>query len=120
MNKKQIEAVARVCHEANRAYCRNLGDFSQNDWENLSENARESAFNGVLLYILRGGDVTPRQSHDDWIKHKEAAGWVYGETKDEFQKTHPCIVEYEDLPEAHRLKDTLFIKVCEALVTFCP
>lgn len=30
---EQLQQIAKVCHEANKAYCETLGDYSQPEWE---------------------------------------------------------------------------------------
>lgn len=53
--------------------------------------------------------------HDNWKKDKIADGWVYGETKDTVLKTHPCIVEWWELPPEQQFKDRLFCAIVDAL-----
>ena len=44
------EQIARVAHEANRAYCLSLGDPSQLPWEEAPDWAKESAIDGVRFH----------------------------------------------------------------------
>ena len=60
-------------------------------------------------------DAGPDASHANWLKEKEAAGWVYGEEKDPLAKTHPCCVEYIQLPLEQRSKDYIFRSIVHAL-----
>src|SRR5687767_7990464 len=99
-----IEQIARVCHEANRAYCESIGDFSQLGWVEAPEWQRESARMGVHA-ILINPTMTPEQSHESWLVQKAADGWTYGPTKDPGAKTHPCFVPYDQLPEEQQKKD---------------
>ena len=99
--------AARAAHEANRILCLALGDKSQPTWENAPEWQKNSAINGVLNMKL-DPSMTPEQSHANWMRHKEADGWVYGEVKNPDTKEHPCMVPYEQLPEDQRLKDHLY------------
>lgn len=105
-----VTDIARICHEANRAYCAAMGDTSQPIWEVAPAWQRESAVNGVEFH-LANPDAGPSGSHDNWYDVKLADGWVYGETKDPDAKTHPCMVAYEDLPAEQRFKDALFIGI---------
>lgn len=107
------EAIAQVCHEANRAYCLAVGDDSQPRWEDAPQWQRDSAVAGVQLHLEK--PMTPRESHEAWMAHKQAEGWVYGERKDADAKTHPCMVPYDDLPDEQRRKDELFGAVVSAL-----
>lgn len=106
--------IAEVCHEANRAYCRTLGDFSQPAWVDAPEWQRNSAINGVNFHVDNPGSL-PSASHDNWLAEKIASGWKYGLIKDPELKEHPCCVPYEELPDDQKKKDKLFIAVVEAL-----
>lgn len=101
------EAIAQICHEANRAYCRTLGDESQPPWESAPEWQRQSAINGVKFHIAhpKAGACA---SHESWLKEKEETGWKWGPVKDPAKKEHPCMVPYEELPLEQRRKDYIF------------
>lgn len=102
-----IEAIAQAAHRANRQYCFFLGDNSQVPWDEAPQWQRDSAVNGVR-YAIDNDYPAPELMHENWMKVKLAEGWVYGEIKDPEKKQHPCIVPYEQLPEAQRIKDELF------------
>lgn len=108
-----IAAIAAVCHEANAAYCRSLGDESQKPWVDAPDNIRASAVAGVK-FRLENPDAGDSGSHDNWLKFKEADGWVYGEVKDEAKKTHPCMVPFDQLPKEQQFKDALFTTIVSA------
>lgn len=106
------EKIAEVCHEANLAYCRTIGDRSQVSWYDAPEWQRESMIEGVTKRL--SGEITsPEQSHESWMAHKIANGWTYGPVKDALSipKRHPCIMPYEDLPLFQRQKDILFAAI---------
>jgi hypothetical protein len=109
---EQIEACARAAHEANRAYCIAMGDMSQQPWDDAPEWQRESARLGVAG-ALRGN--TPEQSHEGWLEHKRAEGWVYGPLKDPEKREHPCMRPYSELPHEQRVKDQLYVCVKDQL-----
>lgn len=111
MSEHIIEACAHAAHEANRAYCRALGDHSQPPWSEAPDWQATSARNGVRG-ALAGN--TPEQSHESWLAEKVATGWVFGPVKDPEKKEHPCMVPYADLPPAQRAKDALYIAVVRA------
>lgn len=109
-----VERIARVCHEVNRAYCISQGDTSQPTWDDAPQWQKESAMSGVAAIVAKP-DTTPEQSHEGWMAQKEADGWTYGTVKDADLKTHPCFVPYGDLPIAQRTKDYLFGAVVRSL-----
>jgi len=112
MTSAQIAAVA---HEANRAYCVEIGDDSQPPWGSAPEWQRESARVGVEA-IISGKARSPETSHEGWLALKVKEGWVYGGVKDPEAKTHPCMLPYRDLPEKQQHKDALFVSVVFALL----
>jgi len=110
----KIENIAKVCHEANRAYCQGIGDDSQPSWEDAPEWQRKSAVEGVK-FNLANPDAPASASHDSWLAVKEADGWKYGPVKDADKKEHPCYVPYEQLPAEQQKKDALFKAIVAAL-----
>lgn len=111
-----ITDIARVAHQVNKSYCESIGDFSQVDWEDAPEEIRRSAIDGVT-YHLNNPEVTPEDSHKNWMRFKIESGWVYGEEKDLEKKTHHCLVDYNQLPLEQRTKDHIFKSIVTSLHT---
>jgi hypothetical protein len=110
-----IEAVAELCHEVNRAYCLALGDVSQRSWANSPAWQRQSAITGVSFHVANP-DAGPSASHESWLQEKTRDGWRYGEVKDADAKTHPCFVPYEQLPVEQKAKDYIFSAIIKTLI----
>ena len=110
---QETTGIARVAHEANRAWCIVNGDTSQPSWDDAPEWQRTSAINGVIFH-REHPDAGDSASHDSWMKEKVDGGWVYGEVKDPDSKTHPCIVPFDQLPRHQQIKDALFRAICHA------
>ena len=109
--------IAEICHEANRAYCKTIGDGSQKSWAEAEKWQRDSAVKGVE-FALSNPDAKPSHQHDAWLEDKRRDGWTYGAVKDPAAKTHPCFVLYEALPDEQKAKDYLFKAVVESLREF--
>ena len=107
------EDVAKICHEANKAYCATIGDDTQPSWEDAPEWQKESAINGVRFHCLNE-NTTPADSHNSWLKEKTEQGWSWGEIKDAEKKEHPCFTAYENLPKSQQIKDYIFKNIVEA------
>lgn len=114
-----IYDIAKLTHEANMLYCQSIGDHSQMPWEQAPGWQRTSAINGVKFH-LDNPDAGPDHSHNEWMREKVDAGWVFGEVKDEAAKTHPCLVAYEDLPREQQMKDFLFRNIVHAAAECYP
>jgi len=112
--KHDIDRIAKVCHEANRAWCEANGDFSQKPWEIAADWQRGSARMGVR-FAIDHPDAPDSAEHDAWMADKIADGWRYGEIKDAEAKTHPCLVPFDQLPREQQAKDALFRAVVKAL-----
>jgi len=113
-HEQKILFCAEAAHDMNAIYCRSLGDFSQASWGVAEDWQRDSAIKGVMG-VLRGNN--PQQSHESWLKEKEAAGWKFGPVKDPIAKVHPCFLPYDQLPPEQSVKDELFISSVRAMAS---
>lgn len=105
--------IARVCHEANRALQAVQGDPARSGrWGEVPEEQRDSACEGVRTAL---DGATPEELHENWCDFKRAAGWTHGPVKDADAKTHPCLVDYDDLPAGQQDKDRLFQAIVSVL-----
>lgn len=52
--------------------------------------------------ILELGELISKNTHEVWSQNRINDGWIYGETRDDAQKRHPCLVPYEALPESEK------------------
>lgn len=105
-NEEILEGCAEAAHEMNRAYCRSIGDLSQPHWAEAPEWQRASARLGVKVALA---GASPRESHESWLAEKTRDGWKYGPVKDPEKKEHPSYLPFDELPDADRAKDELFL-----------
>lgn len=52
---------------------------------------------------------TPEEAHDSWMQSYFNMGWTYGEKRDTTLKTHPDLLPFDDLSQAERDKDAIFL-----------
>lgn len=46
-----------------------------------------------------------KNTHETWAMQRKLRGWEYGDVYDETKRKHPCMKEYEDLPESEKDMD---------------
>ena len=44
-------------------------------------------------------------THEVWAARRIKDGWTFGPNRDDANKKHPCLVPYQDLPEAEKEYD---------------
>ena len=80
-------------------------------WDEATEDQRTTFIDGVKFHLAYP-KLTPKQTHDWWMRDKAAKGWTYGPVKDEAAKQHPSMVPYEELSAMERGKDVIFSEMC--------
>ena len=111
MKDRTAEQTAEACHEANRIVQHLLGEDLNPEWGDAPAEMRESVLAGVEAAWAGQG---AQQLHESWCAERRGNGWVYGSAKDRDAKTHPCLVEYHELPMAQRMKDVVFGAIASA------
>ena len=61
-------------------------------------------------------ETMARVEHIRWCWEKRLNGWRYGKTKDPVRKTHPSLVDYEELDESEKDKDRELVKLIPAFL----
>lgn len=52
--------------------------------------------------LLELGENIAKNVHETWALSRLNEGWKYGEERSDKDKTTPCLVPYEDLPEIEK------------------
>lgn len=50
-------------------------------------------------------EAMAKNVHEVWAQTRIEQGWSYGPERDDEKKHHPCLVPYEELPEAEKEYD---------------
>jgi ryanodine receptor 2 len=48
--------------------------------------------------------------HEQWAAQRMTDGWVYGPTRDDVARQHPCLVPYDELPETEKEYDRIAVQ----------
>ncbi len=60
-------------------------------------------------YALELTELLAKNGHDIWAKQRIGDGWTFGVTRDDVHKKHPCLIEYEKLPDSEKEYDRLIV-----------
>ena len=55
--------------------------------------------------LLELTEQLAKNTHDIWAAQRLSEGWKYGAERNDQEKTTPCLVPYEDLPESEKEYD---------------
>ena len=113
----KIWQIAKICHDANKSICEINGDNSQVEFNKAPSWQQNSAMQGVE-FCLMNPNAPASANHESWLAAKEADGWKYGPVKDAEKKEHPCMVDYDQLPEEQQMKDHVFKAIVASLTGF--
>ena len=114
LNDDRILQIARVMHEAVRAFQTAIGQPAAPPWHKAPKWMKTASRDGVIFRIEHP-DAPPSAQHDQWMQDKLRDGWTFGAEKDPVRKTHPLLVPYEDLSFEERQKDALVAAVVKSL-----
>lgn len=78
-------------------------------WDIRELEFREQMVALVERYCALDELPTPKEAHDSWWQAYKDLGWVYGPTRDKVAKTHPDMVEFEELGYEEQIKDAVFL-----------
>jgi hypothetical protein len=115
MHRYTDEQVAEVCHGAFSGLQSATGDNAPSPpWLHLAPDLKEAAIEGVRRVRQLGASLSPRDHHQEWLEIMRDRGWRHGR-RDPEARTHPDLVDWEDLPPAEQDKDRMFIAIVVAL-----
>ena len=64
-----------------------------------------------ILHYWKNPTISARDNHESWRERMINNGWAYGEQVNEELKTHPALVDFDDVPTLYRPNDILFLAV---------
>ena len=107
------EQLAMVCHYATMGLQLVHNDpMPSSPWETSTWDSRDTTIAGVRAALA---GATSEELHQAWCDRLTAAGWVHGPRKDYYDRTHPNLVPYHDLPAAQQDKDIVTRVIVQAL-----
>jgi len=81
-------------------------------WEEREEAFQNQFISTIERICAHGYETTPEAEHESWVRAYEQMGWTYGPIRSRDLKTHPDMVPFDDLPEAERINDAIFLALC--------
>lgn len=106
-HQKKIVGLAKICHEAQRAFCQTMGDFSHPNWDLTSPWYQKVMVECVTFVFNKVSDVN--QLHIFWSSQMTALGWSYGLVFNEKEKEHPNLKNFNDISFEEQIKYAIFM-----------
>lgn len=78
------------------------------------DNTFRVQFLGIMDHMC-GPDRfrSAEEAHDSWVRDYQLMGYTYGAVRDHDAKTHPDMVPFDQLGWKERIKDAVWIALCE-------
>ncbi len=114
ITEADIDRIARVVHEAVRAFQTAHDQPAARAWSGAPKWMKV-ATRDAIVFRVENPEAPASAQHDQWMRDKKRDGWTYGAVKDPARKTHPLIVDYEELPFVERQKDALVGAIIDSL-----
>lgn len=109
-----VQELAELIWSINLLYTKTAGlPVTTVPWVATSEEER-AKFIAAVEEQIKNPSSSPENSHKRWMKSKKQDGWTFGEFN-RVGKTHPCLVNYDELPPEQQLKDKLFMKLIKMM-----
>jgi hypothetical protein len=115
LEDKRLSQIAHVAHEAYRAYCRTLDEFTKMPWQYAPKWQHDITLSCVR-YAIATPNSSPQQVHDHWLAVMYEAGWSYGADFNEANHTHQYVLPYDKLPTKRRRKYALMVAIVAAFM----
>lgn len=109
-----VDAIARMVHETNRAFCRAIAEPAPPPWA-LADDEMHASMRAAVAHALANPQLTPEENHERWRLRRLEAGWRVGPVVDRHLQQHPNLVPYAFLSAAQQAKDRLALAVVRAL-----
>ncbi len=110
-----LEQIGKTCHAVHLAYCNQMGIDTQHSWEELSTEHKNTVIDSIRK-IISGEINSVVESHNNFVKMKTAAGWVYGSTYSKESKTNARLLPFEMLVIDDRIKEVLFFECVKSFM----
>lgn len=113
-NRRQLGVVRRELTALGRTW--RPSSAEPDDVAALDADPHRPIESGLAVFDLSTEELTrlARAEHQSWLAHYRNAGWSHAVTRDDGQRRHPDLLEWEALPEGRRevtttgVVDTLF------------
>lgn len=109
-----LERQAIFIYEAARLQAAAVGaPIIPEPWSSRDMKFRTQMLGNVAKMMGPDRFTDPEEAHNSWWVAYKKMGWHYGAVRDTEAKTHPDMVPFAELGWEERIKDAVYIALCE-------
>jgi hypothetical protein len=110
--KNMVPAPTLIAYDCYHGYlnlCNELDEKPtyEGDFPFIDEDYVNSLIARIDNLLLN--PVSAKENHENWMKDRIDQGWKFGKVKSSEKKTHPSLIDYDELPDGEKRKGELFI-----------
>jgi hypothetical protein len=109
----EIELISKVCLDviSIMRFCDDLPIFPAHE---MASEWFKAKINRWINRVINE-NLTPEGLHGAWLDEKVAAGWVFGNMRNEQEKTDPFIRRYKELPSSRKKEYNVFVEIIKTM-----
>ena len=113
MHDDVIEYRSEIIHEVLSTISILFGSGGYPPWHTFPREDKDLV--RAAVRAVTEDDADARHLHELWVEGKKKQGWRYGFARNAGQKTHPMMVDYDELSSREKFKDEVFVALAKLM-----
>ena len=113
-----LRYFAEVAHALNNAVRYVQGDPVQEFTMERLDSLMRVIFDSFHNHDKTDTWPTPEEQHILWMESKKQDGWIHGNVLDPEAKTHPSLVDFDELSDLEQIKDYFMLHIIMVAYSF--
>ena len=112
--------IAQLCYTTALEWEDMWGNLDNLEWHSASP-ARKREITDTVEFVVQRLDAPDEEGlgrvlHGRWLDIRRSEGWVYGSVYSYMNRTHPCLVGYDELSPEARVEYDLLMTIVAGFV----